>query len=69
MIVVGTYNPQGGFLPESLKEKVQWEERLGIFLQKLKARVGWEGRPIIWGGDLNVNPHPDDWTMKAAHPA
>ena len=65
VIVVGTYNPQGGFTTESLAEKVAWEKQLGIFLSKLRVRSGWEGRPVVWGGDLNVNPTRDDWTFKA----
>src|SRR5205807_6180537 len=64
-IMVVTCNPQGGFVAPSLQAKTRWESELVKRLHALQSKIGWSGKPIIWGGDFNVNPYPDDWTTGA----
>ena len=35
------------------------------FLEKLRERGEREKKDVIWGGDFNVNPNLDDWSMRA----
>jgi exodeoxyribonuclease III len=60
-ILVGTYNPQGGFTENSLSVKERWEVRLAQYLRALYKK----GKPLLWVGDFNVNPNADDWCQEA----
>ena len=61
-VLVSTYNPQGGFSEETLAMKTAWEVALGNYLRHLLTLPAWRDRRFIWAGDLNVNPHRDDWS-------
>jgi exonuclease III len=61
-VVVASYNPQGGLSEDTMSAKTRWETRLEAFLQKTKQTYA---RPVVWAGDFNVNPYPDDWSEKA----
>ena len=65
IIIVISYNPQGGFVEKSLEFRKRWEEAFTKFLSTLRTRAAREGKPILWGGDLNVCPHDDDWSERA----
>jgi exodeoxyribonuclease-3 len=60
LVVIGTYNPQGGFEQKGLDFKTAWERALGHFLRKMRRERAT--LPILWVGDLNVNPLPSDWS-------
>jgi exonuclease III len=45
-IVVGTYNPQGGFEQASLTQKERWEGRLALHL----AELAQTRKHIVWSG-------------------
>jgi exodeoxyribonuclease III len=64
-IMVFTYNPQGGFSEQSLKFREDWETEFGFYLDKVTIDAKSRNKKLVWAGDLNVNPYPDDWTDKA----
>jgi exonuclease III len=57
----GYLSPKGGFTEETLSEKTKWETQLAGWLKEISSH----GKPVVWGGDFNVNPYRDDWTQKA----
>jgi len=64
LVLVATYNPQGGFTDTSLSLKTRWEKMLGNFLQRVRETARAKGVKIIWVGDLNVNPNKDDCSLE-----
>ena len=32
---------------------------------KESVRNVWKSKPVVWGGDFNVNPHREDWSEEA----
>jgi exonuclease III len=60
-VVVATYHPQGGFTGQTLAEKAEWERQLAGWIRKVSSH----SKPVVWGGDFNVNPYRDDWTQRA----
>ena len=62
LVVVGTYNPQGGFTDSTLAMKTTWERALGRHIANLRVTPELSSRKFVWVGDLNVNPHRDDWS-------
>ena len=60
LVLIATYNPQGGFTDETLAFKTTWEKRLGEFLQEMRRKARVTGLKMIWVGDLNVNPNKED---------
>ena len=68
VLLVISYNPQGGFSEKSLAFRAQWETTFKKFLQKVKARAEKEGKGVIWAGDFNVNPSREDWSERAFDP-
>jgi len=62
LVVVGTFNPQGGFTDSTLAMKTTWERALGRHIANLRVTPEWSSRKFVWVGDLNVNPHRDDWS-------
>lgn len=55
--IVNTYVPQG-FEPgtDKFAYKLEWLERLGAFF----ARRFSPGAPLVWAGDFNIAPAPED---------
>jgi exonuclease III len=68
VILVISYNPQGGFSEESLGFRERWEKAFTAFLHRINIRGEREKKGIIWAGDFNVNPYPDDWSERAFDP-
>ena len=65
LVYVFTYNPQGGFTPQSLKYRTRWEKAFATYLARVKEEATRNNRKVIWAGDLTVNPTEADWTPKA----
>ncbi|KDE06685.1 hypothetical protein MVLG_03031 [Microbotryum lychnidis-dioicae p1A1 Lamole] len=53
--LIGTYVPNAGQDLKSLPRKSQWNHDFSLYLHQLDAI-----KPIIWCGDLNVVPAPED---------
>ena len=64
-IMVFTYNPQGGFVKQSLEFRFNWETALKQFLRNTVQQAKSKNKKLIWAGDFNVNPTVDDWSERA----
>ena len=64
-IMLFTYNPQGGFTEQSLAYRAKWEAALLKHIQSVSIETMFAQKKMIWGGDLNVNPTKQDWSMRA----
>ena len=64
-IMLFTYNPQGGFSEQSLAYRAKWEAALLKHIQSVSIEAMFAQKKMIWGGDLNVNPTSQDWSMRA----
>jgi len=60
-----TYNPQGGFTKESLGLREAWETKFKVYLASVSQQARAKAKPLIWGGDFNVNPMRSDWSERA----
>ena len=65
IIFIISYNPQGGVQTKSLDYRNRWETAFGKFLKEKTKEAREKNKGIIWGGDFNVNPLPDDWSERA----
>jgi exonuclease III len=68
VFVLITYHPYGGFSESSLAYRCKWEARFTQFLQGLYSKSVKLHKPVVWGGDLNVNPRRGDWSERAFDP-
>ena len=65
VLLIISYNPQGGFSEKSIAFRESWEHTFTLFLHRVRERAKKENRKVIWAGDLNVNPTPEDWSERA----
>lgn len=68
MYLLISYHPQGGFTTTSQTYRKEWEKQFTNYLTKLRSKTLSENKFLIWAGDLNVNPHPSDWSIRAFDP-